>query len=39
MTRPWPRWCWRLGAMGNVRTETLRAFNETEFRKIVGELP
>lgn len=28
-----------LGALGNVRTETLRAFNETEFRKIVGELP
>ncbi|HWN17676.1 MAG TPA: GYD domain-containing protein [Gemmatimonadales bacterium] len=28
-----------LGAMGNVRTETLRAFTETEFRKIVGELP
>ena len=28
-----------LGAMGNVRTETLRAFNEAEFRKIVGELP
>jgi uncharacterized protein with GYD domain len=28
-----------LGAMGNVRTETLRAFNVAEFRKIVGELP
>ena len=28
-----------LGAMGNVRTETLRAFTEGEFRKIVGELP
>ena len=28
-----------LGALGNVRTETLRAFNEAEFRKIVGELP
>lgn len=28
-----------LGAMGNVRSETLRAFNEAEFRKIVGELP
>jgi uncharacterized protein with GYD domain len=27
-----------LGALGNVRTETLRGFNETEFRKIVGEL-
>jgi uncharacterized protein with GYD domain len=28
-----------LSALGNVRTETLRAFNEAEFRKIVGELP
>jgi len=28
-----------LGAMGNLRTETLRALNEAEFRKIVGELP
>ena len=28
-----------LCALGNVRTETLRAFNEAEFRKIVGELP
>jgi uncharacterized protein with GYD domain len=28
-----------LGGMGNVRTETLRAFNEAEFRNIVGELP
>ena len=28
-----------LGALGNVRTETMRAFNEAEFRKIVGELP
>ena len=28
-----------LGAMGNVRTETLRGFTEAEFRKIVGELP
>jgi uncharacterized protein with GYD domain len=28
-----------LGALGNVRTQTLRAFNEAEFRKIVSELP
>jgi uncharacterized protein with GYD domain len=28
-----------LGAQGNVRTETLRAFNETEYRRIVSELP
>lgn len=27
-----------LGALGNVRTETLRAFSEPEFRKIVGSL-
>ncbi|HEX9129571.1 MAG TPA: GYD domain-containing protein [Gemmatimonadaceae bacterium] len=26
------------GALGNVRTETMRAFTETEFRKIVGTL-
>ena len=24
---------------GNVRTETLRAFTEDEYRKIIGELP
>jgi uncharacterized protein with GYD domain len=28
-----------LGSQGNVRTETLRAFNESEFRRIVSELP
>jgi uncharacterized protein with GYD domain len=28
-----------LGAQGNVRTESLRAFNEAEYRKIVAELP
>ncbi len=27
-----------LGATGNVRTETLRAFNEAEFREIVSEM-
>ena len=26
------------GAMGYIRTETLRAFNESEYRKIVGSL-
>jgi uncharacterized protein with GYD domain len=25
-----------LGSLGNIRTETLRAFNEGEFRRIVG---
>jgi len=27
-----------LGAQGNVSTETLKAFNEAEYRKIVGSL-
>ncbi len=27
------------GSMGNVRTETLRAFTEDEYRKIVAALP
>ncbi len=27
------------GSMGNVRTETLRAFTEGEYRKIVAALP
>jgi uncharacterized protein with GYD domain len=26
------------GSMGNVTTQTLKAFTETEFRKIVGSL-
>jgi uncharacterized protein with GYD domain len=28
-----------LGARGNVRSETLRAFTEAEYRKIVASLP
>lgn len=28
-----------LGSLGNVRSETLRAFTETEYRKIVAALP
>ena len=27
------------GALGNVRTQTLRAFTEDEYRKIIAELP
>lgn len=27
-----------IGSLGNVRTETMRVFNEGEFRKIVGSL-
>ncbi len=28
-----------IGSQGNVRTETLRAFTEDEYRKIVASLP
>lgn len=28
-----------VGSLGNVRTTTLKAFGEGEFRKIVGALP
>jgi uncharacterized protein with GYD domain len=28
-----------LGSAGNIRTQTMRAFNEAEFRKIVQSLP
>jgi uncharacterized protein with GYD domain len=28
-----------LGERGNVRSETLRAFNESEYRKIISSLP
>ena len=28
-----------LASLGNVRTETLRAFTEDEYRKMVSELP
>lgn len=28
-----------LGSAGNVRTRTMRAFNEGEFRKIIASLP
>jgi uncharacterized protein with GYD domain len=28
-----------VGSLGNVRTETLRAFTEDEYRKIVAALP
>jgi uncharacterized protein with GYD domain len=28
-----------MGMQGNIRTETMRAFSETEFKKIVGTLP
>jgi uncharacterized protein with GYD domain len=28
-----------LGSLGNIRTETLRAFSEDEYRKIIASLP
>jgi uncharacterized protein with GYD domain len=28
-----------VGSLGNIQTQTLRAFTEDEFRKIVGGLP
>ncbi len=28
-----------LGSLGNVRTETLRAFNEEDFQRIMAALP
>jgi len=28
-----------LGSLGNVTTQTLKAFNEAEYRKIIGSLP
>ncbi|HEY8831602.1 MAG TPA: GYD domain-containing protein [Gemmatimonadaceae bacterium] len=28
-----------LGMQGNIRSETMRAFTETEFKKIAGALP
>ena len=28
----------KIGALGNVRTSTMRAYTETEYRKIIGEL-
>ena len=28
----------KIGSLGNVRTSTMRAYTETEYRKIIGEL-
>ena len=28
-----------IGALGNIRTETMRAFTEDEYRKIIAALP
>ncbi len=29
----------KLGSLGNVRTTTMKAFSESEFRTIISELP
>lgn len=31
--------CMAIGSLGNVHTETLRAFTETEYNRIISELP
>ena len=28
-----------IGAQGNVRTDTMRVFNETEYRKLISSMP
>jgi len=28
-----------IGALGNINTETLKAFTEADYRKIIGSLP
>ena len=33
------KWALSLSSKGNVTTETLRAFTEDEYRKIIGALP
>src|SRR5512133_1880465 len=33
------RFALALGALGNIRTETMRAFTEDEYRKIISSLP
>ncbi|HEY3359832.1 MAG TPA: GYD domain-containing protein [Polyangia bacterium] len=31
--------CLALGALGNVHTQTLRAYNEKEYREMIAKLP
>lgn len=33
------RFALSVASLGNVTTETLKAFNEAEYRKIIGSLP
>jgi uncharacterized protein with GYD domain len=32
-------WMYKVGSLGNVRSTTLRAFNESEMQKIVARIP
>jgi uncharacterized protein with GYD domain len=33
------KFCMAIGAMGSVRTRTVRAWSETEYSKLISELP
>jgi uncharacterized protein with GYD domain len=33
------KFCMAIGAMGNVRTRTVRAWSEAEYSKLISELP
>ena len=33
------RYMLSIGVLGNVTTQTMKAFNEDEYRKIIGGLP
>jgi uncharacterized protein with GYD domain len=33
------KFCMQIGAMGNVRTRTVRAWAESEYHKLISELP
>jgi uncharacterized protein with GYD domain len=33
------KFCMAIGAMGNIRTRTVRAWSEAEYAKLIAELP
>jgi uncharacterized protein with GYD domain len=33
------KFCMQIGALGNVRTRTVRAWSENEYMKLISELP
>ena len=33
------KWALAIGSQGNVRTRTVRAWSESEFQKLISELP